>query len=64
MNEQLIAAARSLEAKAEASKAKAIAETDAAIKADNSGKLRLAHIEGMRYSIFREVAASLREAAE
>ncbi len=64
MNEQLIAAARSLEAKAEASKAKAIADTDAAIAADDSASLRLAHIEGMRYSIYREVAASLREAAK
>lgn len=63
MNEQLIAAALSLEAKAEASKAKAIADTDAAIAANDNTSLILATIEGKRYSIYTEIAASLREAA-
>ena len=63
MNEQLIAAARSLEAKAEASKAKAIADTDAALAANDHTLLLLATIEGKRYSIYTEIAASLREAA-
>ena len=58
MNEQLIAAALSLEAKAEA-----IADTDAAIAANDNTSLILATIEGKRYSIYTEIAASLREAA-
>ena len=64
MNEQLIAAARSLESKAEASKAKALAETNAASAANDNMSLKLALLEGMRSSIYAEVAASLREAAQ
>ena len=64
MNEQMIAVARSLESKAEASKAKALAETNAASAANDNMSLKLALLEGMRSSIYAEVAASLREAAQ
>lgn len=64
MSRVLIAAACSLEAKANASKAQANSDTDEALASGNTEKLRLATMEAMRATIYREVAASLREAAE
>lgn len=64
MNDKLLVVAASLEKKADASKAKALADTDAALAASDNTKLLLATMEGHRATIYREVAASLREAAD
>lgn len=63
MNDKLLAVAASLEKKADASKAKALVDTDAAFDACDNTKLMLATMEGYRATIYREVAASLREVA-
>lgn len=63
MKSALIVAAQSLERKADAAKAKAEQEANLAVTKNDSTKLQLAVLEGMRANIYREVAESLREAA-
>lgn len=63
MNHQLISAALSLEAKADAAKEQAILETDAALAENSIAGLQLAAQTGLKSVIYREVAATLREAA-
>ncbi|WP_047219479.1 hypothetical protein [Delftia lacustris] len=63
MNEKLLAIADSLDAKADTAKEKAIADTYAASESGSNVAMMMAHVQAIRADIFREVAASLREAA-
>lgn len=63
--EKLIKAAQLLEAKAEESKAEAAKKVSEAVaKEDGLATMQLAALEGMRSTIYRDVAAILRKAAE
>lgn len=63
MDAKLIAAAESLESKADQAKALSIREAEDAVARGDSTKLSLSVMEGIRSTIYREVASSLRDAA-